>query len=568
MIRPANPTCRWSPSFSRHSSTRRPISSGGLGILAGDHCKGASDLGIPFVAVGMLYRQGYFTQTIDEHGSQVAHYTTTDFDQLPLTAVCGKDGKELRVTVDFPGRAVQLRIWQASAGHIRLYLLDSDLPENQDTDRAITYQLYGGDINTRIQQELVLGLGGVRALRLLGLEPTVWHINEGHAAFQILERCRELVASGLNFSSALEQVAAATVFTTHTPVPAGHDIFEHDLVYNYFTSYVEELKLSMTDFLALGSSHANPGGFNQTVLALRGSRFHNGVSRIHGEVASRMEGYVWPQIPDRENPMRHVTNGVHVQTFLAHEWLNLYDMRFGMEWRNELINEEYWERIEEIPDHSFWSLRQSLKSELLNYVRRRLVLQLRRNRCGEAQIDRITRFLSPHEADILTIGFARRFATYKRATLLFSDPARLERLLNDPQRPVLLIFAGKAHPHDNPGKELIRQIVHAAREEPFRHHVVFLEDYDMDLARHLVQGVDVWLNNPRRPLEASGTSGMYSTTRSPVVTPRDLSAFAIWLTRRCRSRYVNRRMSVGSSPSHNMATWSPRPASTCRSIAL
>ncbi|UCE77053.1 MAG: alpha-glucan family phosphorylase, partial [Gammaproteobacteria bacterium] len=484
--------------FGLHESL--PIYSGGLGILAGDHCKAASDLSIPFVAVGMLYRQGYFTQTIDEHGSQVAHYTTTDFDQLPLTAVCGKDGKELRVTVDFPGREVQLKIWQASAGHIRLYLLDSDLPENEDTDRAITYQLYGGDINTRIQQELVLGIGGVRALRLLGLEPTVWHINEGHAAFQILERCRELVASGLDFSSALEQVAAATVFTTHTPVPAGHDIFEHGLASSYFEDYVKQLKLSMQEFLALGSSHANPAGFNQTVLALRGSRFHNGVSRIHGEVASRMEGYVWPQIPDRENPMRHVTNGVHVQTFLAHEWLNLYDMRFGMEWRNELINEEYWERIEEIPDHSFWSLRQSLKSELLNYVRRRLVLQLRRNRCGEAQIDRITRFLSPHEADILTIGFARRFATYKRATLLFSDPARLERLLNDPQRPVLLIFAGKAHPSDLPGQQLIQVIHDFSRRPEFVGKILLLEGYDLSLGRKLVSGVDVWLNNPEYPM--------------------------------------------------------------------
>ncbi len=492
--------------FGLHESL--PIYSGGLGILAGDHCKAASDLSIPFVAVGMLYRQGYFTQTIDEHGSQVAHYTTTDFDQLPLTAVCGKDGKELRVTVDFPGRAVQLRIWQASAGHIRLYLLDSDLPENQDTDRAITYQLYGGDINTRIQQEMVLGIGGVRALRLLGLEPTVWHINEGHAAFQILERCRELVASGLDFASALEQVAAATVFTTHTPVPAGHDIFDHEPGVQLFHELCgTSSSCPCNDFLALGSSHANPGGFNQTVLALRGSRFHNGVSRIHGEVASRMEGYVWPQIPDRENPMRHVTNGVHVQTFLAHEWLNLYDMRFGMEWRNELINEEYWERIEEIPDHSFWSLRQSLKSELLNYVRRRLVLQLRRNRCGEAQIDRITRFLSPHEADILTIGFARRFATYKRATLLFSDPARLERLLNDPQRPVLLIFAGKAHPSDLPGQQLIQVIHDFSRRPEFVGKILLLEGYDLSLGRKLVSGVDVWLNNPEYPMEASGTSG-------------------------------------------------------------
>ena len=491
--------------FGLHESL--PIYSGGLGILAGDHCKAASDLSIPFVAVGMLYRQGYFTQTIDEHGSQVAHYTTTDFDQLPLQAVTGKDGAELRVTVDFPGRPVNLKIWEAKAGHIRLLLLDSDLPENDDSDRAITYQLYGGDINTRIQQEIVLGIGGVRALRALGIEPTAWHINEGHAAFQILERCRELVADGLDFASALEQVAAATVFTTHTPVPAGHDIFDHSLVSSYFGEYVDQLELEMAEFLALGSSPGNPNGFNQTVLALHGSRFHNGVSRIHGEVASHMESYVWPQIPDQENPMRHVTNGVHVQTFLSHEWMNLYDMRFGMEWRNELINEDYWERIEEIPDYSFWSLRQSLKSELLSYVRRRLMLQLRRNRCGEAQIDRITCCLEPHEADILTIGFARRFATYKRATLLFSDPARLERLLNDPERPVLLIFAGKAHPSDLPGQQLIQVIHDFSRRPEFVGKILLMEGYDLSLARKLVSGVDVWLNTPEYPMEASGTSG-------------------------------------------------------------
>ncbi|HHJ16456.1 MAG TPA: glycosyltransferase family 1 protein [Gammaproteobacteria bacterium] len=491
--------------FGLHESL--PIYSGGLGILAGDHCKAASDLGIPFVAVGMLYRQGYFTQTIDEHGNQVAHYTTTDFDQLPLVPMHDAEGKELRVLLDFPGRTVQLKIWKANAGHITLYLLDSALPENEEADRAITYQLYGGDINTRIQQELVLGIGGVRALRLLGLEPTVWHINEGHAAFQVLERCRELVAAGLDFSAALEQVASATVFTTHTPVPAGHDIFDHSLVASYFSGYAEQLGLSMEEFLQIGTSPSNHGSFNQTVLALHGSRFHNGVSKIHGEVASRMEGYVWPQIPEHENPMRHVTNGVHVQTFLAYEWSNLYDMRFGLQWRNELLNEEYWERIDEIPDHSFWSLRQSLKSELLNQVRRRVALQCRRNRCGEAHIDRVTRLLSPHEADILTIGFARRFATYKRATLLFSDPERLARLLNDPKRPVLLIFAGKAHPSDLPGQQLIQVIHEFSRRPEFIGKILLLEGYDLSLGRKLVSGVDVWLNNPEYPMEASGTSG-------------------------------------------------------------
>jgi starch phosphorylase len=492
--------------FGLHESL--PIYSGGLGILAGDHCKAASDLSIPFVAVGMLYRQGYFTQTIDEHGNQVAHYTTTDFDQLPIRPAVNGESSELHVKVEFPGRDVQLKIWEARVGHIKLYLLDSDLPENEEADRAITYQLYGGDINTRIQQEIVLGIGGVRALRLLGLEPSAWHINEGHAAFQVLERCRELVANGgLDFGSALEQVAGATVFTTHTPVPAGHDIFDHSLVASYFSDYAEQLGVSMADFLALGTNPAVEGRFNQTILALRGSRFHNGVSRIHGDVASHMESYVWPQIPQRENPMRYVTNGVHVQTFLSYEWINMYDMRFGMEWRNELLNEEYWERIDEIPDHSFWSQRQSLKSELLSHVRRRVVLQSRRNRCGEALIDRITRMLSPHETDILTIGFARRFATYKRATLLFSDPERLARLLNDPQRPVLLIFAGKAHPSDQPGQQLIRVIHEFSRRPEFIGKILLLEGYDLSLGRKLVSGVDVWLNNPEYPMEASGTSG-------------------------------------------------------------
>ncbi len=492
--------------FGLHESL--PIYSGGLGILAGDHCKAASDLGLPFVAVGMLYRQGYFTQTIDEHGNQVAHYTTTDFDQLPLRHAVDKEGNSLRVSVDLPGRAVQLQVWEAKAGHITLYLLDSDLPANQEADRAITYQLYGGDSNTRIQQEIVLGVGGVRALRALGLTPTVWHINEGHAAFMILERCRECgQKQGMDFSSALEMVAACTVFTTHTPVAAGHDIFDHSLISSYFEDYVKELGIDMAHFLSLGASPGNQGGFNQTVLALRGSRFHNGVSRIHGEVASRMEGYVWPQIPHDENPIRHVTNGVHVPTFLAREWANLYDMRFGLEWRSELLNESYWERVDEIPNHSFWSLRQSLKSELMTNVRRRAVLQHRRNGCSEALIERITQHLSPHETDILTVGFARRFATYKRATLLFSDPDRLARLLNDPKRPVLLIFAGKAHPSDLPGQHLIRVIHDFSRRPEFLGKIILLEGYDLALGRKLVTGVDVWLNNPEYPMEASGTSG-------------------------------------------------------------
>lgn len=491
--------------FGFHESL--PIYSGGLGILAGDHCKAASDLYLPFVAVGLLYRQGYFTQTIDGHGNQVAHYTPTNFADLLISPAVDAEGAEVHVRVDIAGRQVMLKVWQAKAGHITLYLLDSDLPQNSEHDRSITYQLYGGDAHTRIQQEIALGIGGVRALRALGLQPNAWHINEGHAAFQILERCRELVAQGMEFDAALELVAAGTVFTTHTPVAAGHDIFDYDLISNHFDGYIKELGISREQFLRLGDGADHHSGFNMTTLALRGSRFHNGVSRIHGGVASHMESYVWPQVPPEENPIRYVTNGIHVPTFLAREWASVFDMRFGGEWRNELLSEEYWERIDHIPDHSFWSLRQSLKSELINDVRQRVVLQYRRNGASDAQIRRVTRHLDPDDTDVLILGFARRFATYKRATLLFSDPERLARLLNQKQRPVVLVFAGKAHPSDMPGQHLIQVIHEFSRKPEFEGKILLLEGYDLALARKLVTGVDVWLNNPEYPLEASGTSG-------------------------------------------------------------
>jgi len=491
--------------FGLHESVR--LYSGGLGILAGDHCKAASDLGIPFVAVGLLYRQGYFTQTIDGHGNQVAHYAPTHFPDLPMTPAVDAQGREVRVQVELPGRQVLLRVWKIKAGHISLYLLDSDLRDNNEEDRRITYQLYGGDAHTRIRQWIVLGIGGVRALRALGLKPTVWHINEGHAAFLVLERMRELVHGGLDFDAALEASAANTVFTTHTPVPAGHDIFDHSMMESYFGPLARELRVDMKRFLTLGSSPESLGGFNQTALALRGSRFRNGVSRIHGGVAGRMSGYIWPQIPYDENPVGHITNGVHVPTFLAREWANLFDMRFGGGWRNELLNPDYWQQIDTIPDHSYWSLRQSLKAEMIAEVRRRVLLQHRRNGCSESLIERLTAHLQPSETDILTIGFARRFATYKRAHLLFSDPARLARLLNDPKRPCLLVFAGKAHPHDLPAQNLIKMIHDLSRRPEFEGRIVLVEGYDMALARKLVTGVDVWLNTPEYPLEASGTSG-------------------------------------------------------------
>ncbi len=340
-----------------------PIYSGGLGILAGDHCKAASDVGLPFVAIGLLYQMGYFTQTIDGHGQQQVSHTRSHPHDLPVVPTLTETGQHLTLDIEFPGRILKVRVWTARAGHITLYLLDTNLPDNCRKDRAITHQLYGGDREMRLQQELVLGVGGVRALRALGLRATVWHINEGHAAFQLLERCAFRMREGLDFYSAMELVAAGTVFTTHTPVPAGHDIFERHLVEKYLGPAVRDLGLEFEQLYELGLNSGD--GFNMTCLALRCTRFHNGVSRIHGQVASEMEAALWPQIPFRENPITHVTNGVHLQTFLAREWVSLFDLRFD-DWRNELLNEEYWERLEEIPDYHYWSIHKALKQQLLD----------------------------------------------------------------------------------------------------------------------------------------------------------------------------------------------------------
>ncbi len=491
--------------FGLHESL--PIYSGGLGILAGDHCKAASDLDLPFIAVGMLYRQGYFTQTIDDQGNQQAHYLPNHFDDLPITPARDAAGHEIHVRVEIQQRPVELKVWHAKAGHIDLYLLDSDLPVNSEQDQRITHQLYGGGKSTRIQQEIVLGIGGVRALRALGLAPTVWHINEGHAAFQILERCREHIGRGHDFHSALELTGASTVFTTHTPVPAGHDIFDHELMLEYFQPMIAELGLETDQFLALGAYPGDPNAFNQTALALRGSRFHNGVSKIHGKVAAEMEGYVWPEIPAEENPITSITNGVHVPTFLASEWATLFDKHLGADWRNQLCNETFWRSIDNIPDHVFWSVHQALKLELFEEIKQRSERQHRRNGCSDAQINRLTHHLNHQESDVLVIGFARRFATYKRAALLFSDPDRLARLVNNPACPLVLVFAGKAHPKDQPGQDLIRTIHHFSRQPRFEGKIILLEGYDIALARKLVAGVDVWLNTPEFPMEASGTSG-------------------------------------------------------------
>lgn len=481
-----------------------PIYSGGLGILAGDHCKAASDLALPFVAVGLLYQQGYFIQSIDALGQQIARYQSHSSDELPITPVA-QDGQVLKVSVPFPGRDVVARVWEARVGHIRLYLLDSHTEENSPEDQELTLQLYGGDESTRISQEMLLGIGGVRVLDALGLKPTIWHINEGHAAFQILERCRQLMASGLSFPAALEAVAGATLFTTHTPVPAGHDIFPRDLVQHALGRYLEASGLSFEPVFALGAKNGGET-FNMTSLGLRGSRFHNGVSRIHGGVASRMEGDIWPQVPPEENPIGYITNGVHVPTFLAPEWSSLFDIQ-APTWKSELRNPDFWEFIDQIPDYHYWSVHKALKQQMGEYVVRRLRHQHKRNGTGHSVTERMTRQLISTEKDTLVIGFARRFATYKRATLIFSDLERLEQILTNPERPVVLVFAGKAHPKDKPGQQLIKVIHDLSMHPSLMGHLILLEDYDQAMARRLLSGVDVWLNTPEYPKEASGTSG-------------------------------------------------------------
>ncbi len=496
----------FSAEFGLHESL--PIYSGGLGILAGDHCKSASDLGLPFTAVGLLYRNGYFTQTIDTHGNQIATYFSNQFDDLCVEPALNASGQAVCVSVDLPGRELRLKVWKVKIGHITMVLLDSDIEANSSEDRTITHQLYGGGIENRIRQEIVLGIGGVRALRVLGIAPTAWHLNEGHAAFVSLERMREYVQEqGLSCDEALEAAAAATIFTTHTPVPAGHDVFPHDLFSRYMDHYADKLGTSVDCLHSLGHGNFGHGahGFNQTALATRTSAFQNGVAKLHGEVSSRMFRDMWPDLTAEENPMTSVTNGVHALTWLAQEWISTFDQELGGSWRGHLRDAAYWERIHDIPDHLFWSIHQTNKGRLLQYIEEQLQIQAARNGESMQMVKEMTQFFDVRH---LVIGFARRFATYKRATLLFNDEQRLLETLDRIGRPVVFLFAGKAHPADEPGQDLIRQIHRLARKPEFRGRILMLEGYDMTLSRYLLSGVDVWLNNPRRPMEASGTSGM------------------------------------------------------------
>ena len=491
--------------FGFHESL--PIYSGGLGILAGDHCKGASDMGLPFIGIGLLYRQGYFHQTLDADGNQQATYSDSEFDDLPISPLRDAGGKDVLVAIEFPGRIVHAKLWEVLVGHVRLVLLDTWLPQNTPHDREITHRLYGGDRTARIEQEILLGVGGVRALATLGLKPSVWHINEGHAAFLILERIRSLVSGGLSFAAAVEAVAANVVFTTHTPVPAGHDHFPEEMIRHYFSEWCHGNGVPYEQLLRLGVEQGKTD-FNMTALALRGSRHHNGVSRIHGDVSADICRYLWPQIDPDENPMAYVTNGVHLPTFLATEWHETFERYLGIGWSERQTEAANWEGITKIPDQTFWSIRQQLKSLLLQLVRDRLGEQHQRNRGSLAHLDRLLKYADPKNPNVLTIGFARRFATYKRAGLLFQDPEWLAEIVAQAGMPVLFLFAGKAHPADHPGQEIMRMITQMARRPEFEGHILLVEGYDLHLARSLVAGVDVWLNNPIYPLEASGTSGM------------------------------------------------------------
>jgi glycogen phosphorylase len=500
--------------FGLHESF--PIYSGGLGVLAGDHCKTASDLKLPFVAVGLLYRQGYFNQRIDRNGQQIPEYMPIDPRSTALTVAVDGAGRELRVTCPFPGRDVALRVWRAPVGRVSVLLLDTDVEENAAEDRRITHVLYGGDREHRLRQEAVLGIGGVRAVRALGLAPTVWHINEGHAAFSLIERLREFTARGLPFPAALETTAASTVFTTHTPVSAGHDVFHRDLVARQFESYPAALGVTMDEMLDLGCAPEQRDSFNMTRLALSAAASVNGVSKIHGGVSAHLCAPVWPDVPANENPVGYVTNGVHVPTFLRAAWTALLDRHLSPDWRDRIMDRDLLAKILEIPDEQFWQTNQKVKSQMLRVVRERLERQHKRNGLSEAHIHRLLKQVDPSDPNVLTIGFARRFATYKRATLLMTDLRWLEQLVRIEGRPVLFLFAGKAHPADEPAQWMIREIQRISTQPPFIGKILLLEGYDMGISRLLVSGVDIWLNTPVPPFEASGTSGMKAAINGTV----------------------------------------------------
>ncbi len=485
-----------------------PIYSGGLGVLAGDHLKSASDLGVPLVGVGLLYQQGYFRQYLTSDGWQQESYPTNDFYNLPVEPVAASDGAPLRIQLSLAGQPLQVQVWKAQVGRLPLYLLDTNLPENPPALQDITDQLYGGDQENRMRQEIVLGIGGLRALAAMGLTPTTCHMNEGHSAFLALERTRLLMKeNGLSFAEALEVTRAGSVFTTHTPVPAGFDMFSPELMDKYFSDYLREVGVSREELLGLGRSNAaDPREpFNMAALALRSSAHANAVSALHGEVSRGLLNKFFPGVPQAEVPVGHVTNGIHTRSWVSREMAVLFDRYLGPEWWRRPGEPATWKSVDDIPDEELWATHERRRERLVTFARRRLTRQLQQRGSSDAEVGRARGVLNSRA---LTIGFARRFAPYKRANLLLRDLERLKKILLDPDRPVQIVFAGKAHPRDTEGKEILKIVFAFCHQEDVRRNAVFLEDYDLVAARYLVQGVDVWLNTPRRKLEASGTSGM------------------------------------------------------------
>lgn len=498
-----HPVAYFSTEFGLHETL--PFYAGGLGVLSGDYLKEASDLGVPLVAVGFLYTEGYFKQRITEDGWQEALYTSLQFTDHPVLPLLNDNDEPLTISVDFAGRTVSARLWKVQIGRIPLYLMDSDVPQNQPPDRSLTSRLYTSDLDLRISQEILLGIGGVRALRTLGYNPSMWHLNEGHSAFLTLERLREMVTSGMDFDSAIEETRKTTAFTTHTPVPAGNDEFPLWLIDKNFNHFWEELGLDRDSFIDIARQEHDWGEvFSMTVLAIRLSGRCNGVSELHGEVARKMWSFLWPGKTVEAIPITSITNGIHTSSWLARRLKILFDRYFDSDWMEHLDETEMWSAIEQVPDRELWEVRRHLKRKLVSYMRERARKPWLMDRIHPVQVIASGVLLDPYA---LTIGFARRFATYKRANLILKDPDRLLHLINQPEKPVQIIFAGKAHPSDEPGKRLIQQVYRIVKRAEFGGRLVFLEDYDINLARHLVQGVDIWLNTPRRPQEASGTSG-------------------------------------------------------------
>jgi len=485
-----------------------PLYSGGLGVLAGDHLKSASDLNLPVVGVGLMYKQGYFCQRLTADGWQQEYYPTTEFDTLPLEKVADDKGSPLLVSVDLAGETILCRVAKVNVGRVSLFLLDSDIPENSPQLRMVTSRLYGGDVEMRIRQEILLGIGGVRALELMGMEPAVYHLNEGHAAFTLIERVRSFVENqGLSIEESLEIVRSQSILTIHTPVPAGNDVFDRGLMQKYFGALCARLGIDFEAFLGLGRKIPTDRaeGFWMPVLGLRLTSRANGVSKLHEKVTKEMWHQVWPNAEKSDVPILPVTNGVHIPSYISRELGRLYDRYLGPGWTEDPDNEKIWQRAEKIPDTELWRTHERCRARLVAFARRKLVQQLKGQNASFEQVEAAENALNP---EILTICFARRFATYKRATLIFRDPDRLAKILSHPEHPVQLIFSGKAHPADDEGKRFIRKIVELSKRPEFRGKLAFLENYDINIARYMVQGADVWLNTPRRPLEACGTSGM------------------------------------------------------------